>query len=84
MKIISVIILIFVNWVAIVKTQQAFCVGHASVVVPIQLAPQQFSPAVVYFWVYALTPPSATSTVLMTFAIVSSYIGSESLRGRYS
>jgi len=64
-------ILVFTNLIGIWQTQQAFKFAQITNVVPVQQVPVQITPILVYFNVFALTPPKNISSVyIITGAIL--------------
>lgn len=68
--IISSIILVVVNIIAISKMAAALRHGDASKLVPIQNFPSQSTPSIVYFLVFLLPPPTVLSVIFFIIAIV--------------
>lgn len=67
--IISSIILVVVNIVAVTRMAAALRYGDASKLVPIQNVPSQISPSIVYFLIFFLLPPTILSTIFFIIAI---------------
>ncbi|MFX0093058.1 MAG: hypothetical protein ACFFBD_14975 [Candidatus Hodarchaeota archaeon] len=68
--IIALIILISVNILAIIKISQAFQLGQASNLIPIQQVPIQLSPIFIYFFVFLLVAPSIFSIAYLVIGII--------------
>ncbi|MFW9946908.1 MAG: hypothetical protein ACFFDX_08790 [Candidatus Odinarchaeota archaeon] len=68
--IISSIMLVVVNVIAISKMAAALRYGDASKLVPIQNLPSQSTPSIVYFLVFLLPPPTVLSAIFFIVAIV--------------
>lgn len=68
--IVSAIIVAFVNIAGIIHLQKALAEGNASIIVPINQVPQQISPIIIYFFVYALAAPSAISYLYLFSGII--------------
>lgn len=68
--IISSIMLVAVNVIAISKMAAALRYGDASKLVPIQNLPSQSTPSIVYFIVFLLPPPTVLSVIFFIVAIV--------------
>jgi hypothetical protein len=58
-------ILVGTNAIGMWQTQECFRYGQASNIIPVQQVPVQIAPVLVYFYVFALTPPSRISVVYM-------------------
>jgi len=67
---ISCIILVLVNIIAVTKMASALRYGDASKLVPIQNVPSQSTPSIVYFIVFFLPPPTIFSTIFFSIAII--------------
>jgi hypothetical protein len=63
------ILLIVTNIYGLAYLQNAFKVGRASILVPIQQIPIQVTPAIVYLFVFLLSPPGVTNFLLFLVAI---------------
>jgi drug/metabolite transporter (DMT)-like permease len=68
--IVSAIILILTNTLGIITIQQAFRVGQASNLVPIQQVPIQITPIIVYLLVFLLIPPTVFSIFYLIIGVV--------------
>jgi len=68
--IITAIILIIANIVAVVKLQQAFKYGIASSMVTIQQVPVNFTPILAYLVLFLLVPPSILSIMLLIIGAI--------------
>ena len=68
--IISAIILILTNAIGIITITQAFRIGQASNLVPIQQVPIQIAPIFVYLLVFLLIPPSIFSILSLVIGII--------------
>ncbi|MFX1315504.1 MAG: hypothetical protein ACFE9T_06535 [Promethearchaeota archaeon] len=68
--IISVIFLISTNIIGLTTIQQAFRVGQASNMIPIQQVPTLLVPIFIYFLVFLLVPPSVFSVVYLVVGII--------------
>jgi len=67
---IASILLILTNILAISKIQEAFRVGNASNLIPIQQIPIQITPVFMFFLVYLLEAPGPLSFVFLIIAII--------------
>ncbi len=67
--VISIILLIITNILGLVTIQQAFKVGQASNMIPIQQVPSLILPIFIYFAVFLMVPPSIFSVVLLIISI---------------
>jgi len=66
----SVVILIGINIVAILQSNQSLASGNASIVLPFQQLSQQILPIITYFLIFALPIPNWGSVVFMLSGIV--------------
>lgn len=67
--VISIIFLILTNILGLATIQQAFKVGQASNMIPIQQVPSLTVPIFIYFTVFLMVPPSIFSVVLLIIGI---------------
>ncbi|MCP4760283.1 MAG: hypothetical protein GY870_00785 [archaeon] len=63
-------ILVFTNLFGVAQTQMSFKYGQVSNAVPIQQVTVQITPIIVYFLVFAKTPPSNFQTLLMLGGVI--------------
>jgi drug/metabolite transporter (DMT)-like permease len=68
--IISAIILILTNTLGIITITQAFRIGQASNLVPIQQVPIQITPIFVYLLVFLLIPPNIFSILYLVIGVI--------------
>jgi hypothetical protein len=68
--IISSIILVVVNIIAVSKMAAGLRHGDASKLVPIQNVPSESTPSIVYFLIFLLPPPTVLSVIFFIIAIV--------------
>jgi hypothetical protein len=80
--IISSVILIIANVLAIIKMSQGFKLGNASYLAPIQNVPVQLTPSILYYLVFIMVPPSIISIVLLILGIILIIISSFILGNR--
>ncbi|GAB4326645.1 MAG: hypothetical protein Kow0069_33200 [Promethearchaeota archaeon] len=58
------------NVLGLAHFQYALNAGNATIVVPVQQAPQQVAPVVIYFFIYRLAPPAAYSLPFLVAGMV--------------
>ncbi|MFW9943834.1 MAG: DMT family transporter [Candidatus Sifarchaeia archaeon] len=78
---VACITLVLTNVFGIGTLQDAFKTGQANLLVPIQQVPIQITPGLVYLFVFLLTPPTQSSLMLFSVAILL-IIASSFLLGR--
>jgi len=61
MLIVTCILISYTNIAGIIHLQKSMAEGNASIVIPIQQIPQQITPIVIYFFIYALSAPNTIS-----------------------
>ncbi|MFX0036889.1 MAG: hypothetical protein ACFE9I_14765 [Candidatus Hermodarchaeota archaeon] len=68
--VISIIFLIMTNIFGLAAIQQAFRVGQASNMIPIQQVPTLIIPIFIYFSVFLMVPPTIISVILLIIGII--------------